>query len=545
MRWRLEVPYDDRKDASWAGARWHRIDRYWYFDGPELPARLSPWAPQRHTWAQWQHEELNGGWRASAAQPVPTVQLRVHQRDAVTAMGRAWVEGLPGFLLADEVGLGKTYSAIAAVNALAEGFHVLVLCPLSVAAHWRRSIDTLGPGRNRWCVLNYDRAKSLLEQPASAKAAKRTRTRNKRHATQGRSVADWDIIICDEAHRLRNPASQRSAAVRQLVKSHGDPAFVIWMSATAGQNPLELAYLAPLLAHQTGERVSALDDFEAWCRTQGVGVRRGPFGSWEWERADADLEFMHKLLFEGSPPPGLRRRPQDLAGWPELTRVAWPVELDGPARSLYDRAWEEFRRALELDRSAGRTAGRRRVSHNALVAALRFRQKASLLRAEHTAAYVADLVEDGHKVAVSIAFLESGQQITDALARRRLTVERIDGTQPAAEREGARVRFQAGDSQVVVFTVTEGISLHAGEESVGADDRERALVVHDLRWSALELAQIEGRCHRDGQNAVAYHLYAEGTVEEKVATAVMQRLSDMATMLGDDTTGLDALLDAV
>lgn len=539
MYWLLDVPYKDRTDAKWAGARWDPLNRCWAYRGSTLPDKLRRWAPKPHTWERWRHDDINGF--APAALSGPGVELRPHQDVAAQAVFDAWVAGYPGFLLADEVGLGKTYAAIDGVNRIGPGMHVLVLAPLSVVAHWRRSIDAIGDGGNRWCVVNYDRAKSLLEAPESAKAAKRTRTRNKRHATKGRSIVEWDIVICDEAHRLRNPASQRAAAVRQLVKSHGNDAFVVWMSATAGQNPLELAYLAPLLAHQTGERVGALDDFEAWCRSQGIGVRRGPFGSWVWERNDADLELMCKLLFSGDPVVGMRRRPQDIAGWPELTRVAWPVPLEGAERALYEQAWEEFRAALAL---RGPRTKRGKVSQNALVAALRFRQKASLLRADKTAQLVADLVEDGRQVAVSVAFLESAERIAEGLARRRIRSERIDGTLPAAAREEARVRFQTGETPVVCFTVTEGISLHAGERAVGATDTERALVVHDLRWSALELAQIEGRCHRGGQNAVAYHLFGEGTVEAVVAEAVIQRLCDMAHMLGDDTTGLDALLDA-
>jgi hypothetical protein len=56
------------------------------------------------------------------------------------------------------------------------------------------------------------------------------------------------------------------------------------------------------------------------------------------------------------------------------------------------------------------------------------------------------------------------------------------------------------------------------------------------------MAQIEGRCHRDGQKAVVYYMYGEETVEEKVAAAVIHKLSDMANMLGDDLVGLEKLL---
>jgi hypothetical protein len=267
----------------------------------------------------------------------------------------------------------------------------------------------------------------------------------------------------------------------------------------------------------------------------GLGVKRGSFGSWAWERNEADLHMMRKLLFDGAQPAGMRRRPEDLEGWPEIQRISWPVELGWDERRLYDEAWDEFRAQLALS-PAGDS------SHNALVAALRFRQKASLLRVEQTARHAAELVEAGLQVAISAQFIETIDAIAEALSAQGLSVARITGRESADARELDRIAFQQGAKAVCLFTVTEGISLHAGEQAVQATTNERALLVHDLRWSALELAQIEGRCHRDGQNAVAYYLYADETVEQKVAQAVLGRLSDMGTMLGDDTIGLDAML---
>lgn len=535
MIWLLDVPYEERTDAKWAGAKWDSTLREWVWRGDTLPDKLQRWRPQRHSWEHWLQDDENGWWWTT--DPNETIELRAHQQEAAERIAQAYVAGRPGFLLADQVGLGKTFSAIAGVEQMGEGLHVLVLSPLSVVPHWRRSIDAYGTN-NRWCVINYDRAKRLLDVPKSAANAKRTRTKNKRIAKHGKSLVPWDVILADESHLLRNITSQRSAAVRQLIKGHGPEAFVVWMSATAGQNPLELAYVAPLLANATGEKVSDLNDFEAWCQKNGFSMKRGPYSSWIWEPNDSDLERVHTLLFGGSSPNGLRRRPSDLAGWPEQQRVGWPVTLDGRQRQLYEQAWNEFREQMDLD-------GGGRTSTNALVAALRFRQKASLLRAEETAGLVADLVANDRAVAVSVQFHETLDAIAEKLARMRIECVTITGKDSMDEREANRVRFQTGEVPVVLFTVAEGISLHAGEQAVAATANERAMVIHDLRWSAIETAQIEGRTHRDGQASLAYYLFAEDTAEEKVAGALLDKLESMAQLHGDDTTGLDALFEVV
>ena len=72
-------------------------------------------------------------------------------------------------------------------------------------------------------------------------------------------------------------------------------------------------------------------------------------------------------------------------------------------------------------------------------------------------------------------------------------------------------------------------------------ERERALIIHDMRHSAIQLAQIEGRCHRDGQHATIWYTYAENTVEERIAATVIGRMAAMDGMAGDDTALLDAI----
>jgi hypothetical protein len=93
----------------------------------------------------------------------------------------------------------------------------------------------------------------------------------------------------------------------------------------------------------------------------------------------------------------------------------------------------------------------------------------------------------------------------------------------------------------VIFTVTESISLH--EREMPGGERPRALIIHDMRHSAIQLQQIEGRCHRDGQRALIHYAYAEDTVEESVTARVIARMSSMDGMAGDDITMFDDITE--
>jgi hypothetical protein len=306
----------------------------------------------------------------------------------------------------------------------------------------------------------------------------------------------------------------------------------MWLSATAGQNPLELSYVASLLAATTGEKVSNLKDFEGWCRDVGLGVTRGAYGRWDWRGDAADCEKVRALLFE----PGaarvagaLRRRPEDIAGWPELNRMLAPIGLEGEARALYREAWTAFREEMALAPAGKNPQG-------ALAATLRLRQKGSLLRVEGTVELALELLDNGHQVAISVAFIETLEALAAALdeAAGGGGCARIHGRLGAAEREHERLRFQRGDTRVCLFTVEEGISLHQGE----MNEVPRSAIIHDLRWSAIQMAQIEGRCHRDGRFAQVYWVFADETIEERIAVVVSRRIAAMKGMVGDDTATL-------
>ena len=159
-----------------------------------------------------------------------------------------------------------------------------------------------------------------------------------------------------------------------------------------------------------------------------------------------------------------------------------------------------------------------------------------------TTELVHDLLANGHQVAVSVSFMETLGALRNALAADRITVAEIHGGIPAREREEERLRFQRGEARVVLFTVEEGISLHQGEHA----DIPRSEVIHDLRWSAIQMVQIEGRCHRDGRFAQVYWAYADDSIEDRIARVVAGRIQSMKEMVGDDVTTLreiERLLD--
>ena len=456
---------------------------------------------------------------------------RPHQREAAAAIGAARAAGRPGFLLGDTTGLGKTLSVWSALAAMPEG-EVLVVCPKGAMPQWRRTIALAGLARKTVTLVNYERTKALMA-PVPASTRRSARARNNELAKHGRLRRAWPLVVFDESHRIRNPYAQQSLVCRQLADA---AAFAVYVSATAGQAPHELSYLGRLLGEAVGAPTESLAEFRALMQRLGIGRAKGRWVNWSWSANARDCRVMADLLYAGARAIGMRRRPADIAGWPEVQRELAPVALSAEARRLYEATWREFRREWGLlGGSTRRPAG--------WAADLRFRQKASLLRVAGTADFAELQLETGGQVALSVAFLETGAALAAALEGRGWRVGAINGVQDADANEAVRVAFQTGGLDAVVFTVTESISLHQGEMPGG--ERPRALVVHDMRHSAIQLAQIEGRCHRDGRAATIYYAFAEDTVEEAISATVLARMASMDAMAGEDTAWLDAVVQAM
>src|ERR1700758_5015472 len=544
----LDIPFSNRDIAIKANARWDSEIKAYLFEkrpGQALPLELEGFEPKQFSWEEKIQRELNGG----AFPIVPaqkSITLRPHQFAAVEAIFSAYKNGYPGFLLADDVGLGKTFAAWAGILKIVESSHekwkILIVCPLGVVANWRSSVQWMGT--NRWVdevvILNYERLGKIFE----AKPRKGVRKLSKRDlARRGAVSEEFDIVLFDESHALKNLTSLRA---KFSVKLYGSAKMIFWLSATAGQNPLELGYLAPILARKTGDRALTTKEFEQWCVDNLPGVSRGAFGAWTWAGGKEEEEKVHRLLFDPDSDGvklALRRRASDLAGWPEVNRIVHWVELDCEAQDLYKLAWKEFKKALE---GIG-TLSKQRAALVKSEAVIRLRQKSSLLKVEDSIELCLELLDNGRQVAISCEFLATLDAMEEVLRKKKLSYARVDGrcTDNSHLKEAERLRYQRGEAPVILFNVVEGISLHEGEANNGGNNVPRCQIDHDLRWSAIKANQIDGLRHRHGKFAQVYWVVAKDTIDSRVAEVLLWKLESMGNLQGDSTKDFEEILSAI
>lgn len=554
----LAVPYEERALAQTHGARYF-TGYGWLFTGADVPSGLSGYLPDRYSWDEWVDQDLN----KSAPVPNPDtdpstgkIKLRKDQVEDVRTILRSHAAGASEFILGNDVGTGKTPITVTAVKNLPNVRKILVICPLTSVPGWRKHIRRMGDGGKRWAIINYESTKKLLEVPASAQTAKRTRTKNLRTARDGKPKVQWDVVIRDESHACANPEAQQTMVLDKVIAGpKNTPAYVLNLSATAGSNPAQLSYLHRGIAWRTGSTqrpTITSEQYVEWCKNNGIKVDKGRYGNnLVWERNGADLKKMHSLLFKGEPVWGMRRTPP----WDEPQRIPLPVALTAAERDAYEKEYSHFRVEMDhleaLRRSAADPAqpkGGKALSAataKGRAAQMRYRQKAGQIKARGNALFTRELLAKGLQVAISCEFMDTVAALREALAGMKIETGEFTGRNRGT-REEDRLAFQRGETRVIVFSPTESFDLHSSDGSVpGASDAPRATLVAEPRWSPKKALQVEGRCHRDNQLAPVYYSYAEGTVEEAVITRAVEGMADTKTLMGDSLEHFNGLSKAL
>lgn len=529
--------------------------------GESLPGHLAPYQSRDFSWLRWQEDSYNKSMLPITPLPYKMIP-RDHQKEAAVAIARAAKAGWRGFIEGDGTGLGKTISSSFGIYGAMKmkkqrKANVLVICPKSVIEHWGNTFKALGiAGNMRICVINYEQSKNLLKAPASAKGAKRAKTKNRQTMTKGTPIIKWDYIIADESQKLKNwETAQVAKAFGNIARYQEttDWPFVIWSSATIGQTPLELRYLAPILYQST--KTSNRTAWKTWLETQGFSItvaKKSGTISWIAPKSNstpeeiaeiknkrkADLLKLNKILFSPQSP-SIRRKPQDIAGWPEIQRIAKGYSLAPMEYVQYQKEWMLFRTQYRLSMRGKNPKG-------ALAQQLRFRQKSSLIRTPHTLEEIFDLLENNFQVAVFCEFMESIDKMKEALEKKGIPVAEYTGRNEKI-RESERIRFQKGHAKVIFFSTEAGISFHAGEtlpDGTVATKANRTTLIHDVTYSGIKCSQVEGRTHRDGQFAPVYYLYAYNTTEEKIAETMIGRVQSILSIMDDASLAeeLDSLL---
>lgn len=154
-------------------------------------------------------------------------ELTRFQADGVKRMRRL-LDEIGGVLVADEVGLGKTFLALEVIAAATEEQRqrVLVAAPAALKASvWDPILERYDISR-RVSVHSYEEIRNRMnpEHPE--------------HDDFFERAEDAALVIVDEAHNLRNAGAARSEALDQIILAGRHPKKVVLLTATPVNNSL-------------------------------------------------------------------------------------------------------------------------------------------------------------------------------------------------------------------------------------------------------------------------------------------------------------------
>jgi superfamily II DNA or RNA helicase len=112
----------------------------------------------------------------------------------------------------------------------------------------------------------------------------------------------------------------------------------------------------------------------------------------------------------------------------------------------------------------------------------------------------------------------------------------IQGGQTSEERQAAIEAFQSDRARVIIANIQAGgvgVSLH------DLNGKHARISLISPTWSAIDLRQTLGRVHRAGGKTKSLQriIYAEGTVEERVAASVQAKLDRLDQLNDGELSG--------
>jgi SNF2 family DNA or RNA helicase len=429
-------------------------------------------------------------------------------------------------ILADEVGLGKTIEAGIVLSELRlRGLadRALVVAPAGLVGQWCEELE-------RKFALPCVVADGRFEAPsghgvapivvASLASARRERLRSEL------TGVSWDLVVADEAHRLKNARSASARLARSLRTR-----YMLLLSATPIEN--RLSDLFQLVSLVRPGMLGSASEFRA---------QHGR-GEVEAVRNVASLQLgLRELMVRHRRSEITVMLPRRLA---ETIRVAASTEEADLYRAISSRVREEARdvatsRLLTL-RSVQQLAGSSLWASALTLDKLGWRDladRAAHLRSSAKASVLLQLLERhrarGEKVVVFTAFRRTLEALCTLLAARGFDTAVYHGSLPRAEKDAGVARF-AGAAEVLLSTEAAGEGRNLQFCHV--------MVNFDLPWNPMQIEQRLGRIHRIGQqqDVQLTNLVARGTLEERLLDVLQTKINLFELVVGE----LDMILGRV
>ncbi|WP_250291786.1 DEAD/DEAH box helicase, partial [Frankia sp. CiP1_Cm_nod1] len=448
-------------------------------------------------------------------------------------------------ILADEVGLGKTIEAgliLSELRMRALASTALVVAPAGLVDQWREELDrkfalpsvVARAGMSLADVGAADRPVVL----ASLATARRDPLRT---ALTGR---DWDLVIIDEAHRVRSPRTASGRLARALRAR-----YLLLLSATPVENRLE--DLFELVSLVSPGLLGTAAEFRRRHGNAAPGATGPAHDAPTAARVHnvAQVHNVAELRARTRQVMVRHRRSEVEVLLPQRLAETVLITPDAPEAALYAAVAARIRREAR-GAAPSRLLTLRGLAHHAgsSPAALAptlakagwpdLAAQAGEIGVTRKTRTLIDLLRrrlaSDEKVVVFTAFRPTLETARAALVEAGIAAAVYHGSLARADKERVIGRFR---DEVPVLLTTES----AGE---GRNMQFCHVMVNlDLPWNPMRIEQRLGRLHRVGQthDVVLTNLVGRGTIEERILRVLETKINLFELVVGE----LDMILGRI
>jgi SNF2 family DNA or RNA helicase len=437
-------------------------------------------------------------------------------------------------LLADEMGLGKTVQAIAAVELFARYLNVdkvLIICPTSLKYQWSREFEKFAD--RDVCIIEglaHQRHK-LYRQETFAKIISYGACRN-----DVEMINSWspDLVILDEAQRIKNWKSKTAKAVKQI-----QSVFAIVLTGTPLENRIdELHSIVEYVdQYKLGPLYKFLDNHQ-------VLDEHGKVKGYK------DLRSIYNTLSDIL----LRRTKKEIADQlPGRVDKNFFVEMTREQINLHNDYYEQVCKLVNKWIRLGFLTEEERQNLLINLNCMRMVSDSTYIldqdtnfgrKTDELKELLSELVENpDNKIVVFSQWKKMFELVIEDLKRLGLSYVYLNGDVPARERNQIITRFQKEkDLRVFLSTDAGGVGVNLQSANI--------LINIDLPWNPAVLEQRIGRIYRLGQkkHINVFNFISKNSIEHRILYLLAFKKTVFSGAIdeeGKDTVMLEGFLSSV
>jgi len=447
---------------------------------------------------------------------LPNLNILPHQLEVAKTV----VEKMNGkAILADEVGLGKTIEAgLILKEYMIRGLvkKVLILAPASLVNQWSYELNT------KFYIPAVAQRKSYVWDSCDIVVSSIDTAKRSPHKEIVQNI-DYDLIIIDEAHKLKNNKTKNYEFVQTLKKK-----FCLLLTATPIQN-----------------KISEIYNLVSLLKPGHLGSKKSFYENYKKDARHIDDDEHLKQLVNMVM---IRNRRSDTGiEWTKRIVETVPIEFSKEERELYDAVLETktiFENSsafsimtLQREACSSREAvyytlknmanPKKEPSQAIINQANHLMKKIEAVTVNSKAQKALQLIQQiNDKVIIFTEYRATQMYLQWFLQQNGITSVPFRGGFKRGKKDWMRELFQ---KNVQVLIATE-----AGGEGINLQFCSH-MINFDLPWNPMRLEQRIGRIHRLGQkeDVRIYNFAIKDTIEEHILKLLYDKISLFEKVIGE------------